>query len=80
MCATDTIKCDMNQYTTTPTPTPYIPSTHEYHKFTSTNTHPANSLLKIINFNLEDIKQWKILDSGATSNFLLSDAQMDDKR
>ena len=34
----------------------------------------ANSILKTINFNLEDIKDWAILDSGATSHFLVTDA------
>ena len=31
-------------------------------------------MLKKINFNLEDIKNWSILDSGATSHFLVTDA------
>ena len=69
ICATNNIKCDVN-----------TPSKHEYHKSTSTYSHAANSLLKTIDFNLEDIKQWAILDSGATSIFLLSDALMDDER
>jgi hypothetical protein len=34
----------------------------------------ANALLKTIDFELEDIKNWAILDSGATSHFLLSTA------
>ena len=33
----------------------------------------ANSILKTINFNLEDSKDWAILDSGATSHFLVTD-------
>ena len=37
-------------------------------------TQAANSMLKTINFNLEDIKDWAILDSGATSHFLVTDA------
>ena len=28
----------------------------------------ASSMLKTINFNLEDIKDWTLLDSGATSS------------
>ena len=35
----------------------------------------ASSMLSTINFNVEDIKQWAILDSGATSHFLCMDAQ-----
>ena len=80
VCVTDYIKCDVNQYTTTPTPTPSTPSKQKYHKSTSTYAHLANLLLKTINFILEDIKQWAILDSSATSNFLLSDAPMNDER
>ena len=34
----------------------------------------AHSMLKTITFNLEDIKDWAILDSGATSQFLVTDA------
>ena len=68
-CAANNIKCDDN-----------TPSKYEYHKSASTYSHAANSLLKTIEFNLEDIKQWVILDSGATSNFLLSEAPMDDER
>ena len=33
----------------------------------------ANSMLKTINFNLQDIKDWSISDSGASSHFLLTD-------
>ena len=31
-------------------------------------------MLKTINFNLQDIKDWAILDSGATRHFLVTDA------
>ena len=31
-------------------------------------------MLKTTNFNIEDIKDWVILDSGATSQFLVTDA------
>ena len=43
-------------------------------KINSTYAHAANSLLATINFNLEDIRNWAILDSGATSHFLIPDA------
>ena len=33
----------------------------------------ANSMLKTINFNLEDTKDWAILNSGATSHLLVTD-------
>ena len=74
------IKCDVNQYTTTPPPTPYTTSRHTYHKSANIYLHAANSLLKTIDFNLEDIKQWAILESGATSHFLLTDAPREDER
>ena len=76
----DNIKFDVNQYTATSTPTPYTPSRHTYHKSVNTYSHVANSLLKTIDFNLEDIQQWAILDSGATSHFLLTDSPIDDER
>ena len=31
-------------------------------------------MLKTINFNLEEVKDWTVLDSGATSHFLVTDA------
>ena len=38
----------------------------------------AEKLLRTINFDLEDIKEWAILDSGATSHFLVMDAPVDE--
>ena len=32
----------------------------------------VNSMLRTIDFNLEDIKNWEILDSGATSRFIVT--------
>ena len=40
--------------------------------------HVANQLLKTVDFSLEDIREWAILDSGATSHFLVVDAPADD--
>ena len=81
MCLKDTIKCDVNQFTITQIPNPYTyNSRHSYHKSANTYLHAATSLLKTINFNLEDIKQWAILDSGATRHILLTDAPIDDER
>ena len=34
----------------------------------------ANTLLKTIDFDLEDIRNWAIVDSGATSHFLVTEA------
>ena len=34
----------------------------------------ANSMLKTIDFNCNDIRDWEILDSGATRHFLVTDA------
>ena len=41
-------------------------------------TFVAGKVLKTINFNLEDIQEWAILDSGAMSHFLVIDASVDD--
>ena len=41
-------------------------------------SYAAEKLLRTINFDLEDIKNWAILDSGATSHFLVVDAPADD--
>ena len=43
-------------------------------KVGSSYASAANSLLGTINFNLEDIRNWAILDSGATSHFLVPEA------
>ena len=80
MCVEDNVKCDVNQYTTTPTPTPCTPSRKSYNKNATKYSHAANSLLKTIDFTIEDIKNWAILDSGATSNFLITDATIEDER
>ena len=36
--------------------------------------YAATKLLATVNINVKNIKEWEILDSGATSNFLVSDA------
>ena len=38
--------------------------------------HAANKLLVTINFNVSDIRKWAVVDSGATGNFLVSDAPL----
>ena len=40
--------------------------------------HAANQLLKTVDFTLEDIREWVILDSGATIHFLVVNAPADD--
>ena len=40
--------------------------------------HATNQLLKTVDFSLEDIREWAILDSGATSHFLVANAPADD--
>ena len=37
-------------------------------------THATNKFLKIIHLNPHNIKNWAILDSGATSSFLMTNA------
>ena len=38
-------------------------------KLSEMHNYAANQLLKTITVNIENVKQWAILDSGATSNF-----------
>ena len=38
----------------------------------------AEKLLKTVDIDMENIKEWAILDSGATSHFLVVDAPVDD--
>ena len=38
--------------------------------------HAANSLLATIDFSVSDIRKWAVMDSGATGNFLVSDAPL----
>ena len=38
----------------------------------------AEKLLRTINFDIEDIREWAILDSGATSHFLVVDAPVEE--
>ena len=38
----------------------------------------AEKLLRTINFDLKDIREWAILDSGATSHFLVVDAPVEE--
>ncbi|EJK70474.1 hypothetical protein THAOC_08166 [Thalassiosira oceanica] len=46
----------------------------------STYAQAANSLLKTVDFSIDDIRNWAILDSGATSNFLITEAPADDEQ
>ena len=43
-------------------------------KISKMHNFAANYLLKTVTVNMENLKQWAILDSGATSNFLMIDA------
>ena len=40
--------------------------------------YAAEKLLKTVDINVENIKEWAILDSGTTSHFLVMDAPVDD--
>ena len=40
--------------------------------------YAAEKLLKTVDFDIENIKEWAILESGATSHFLVVDAPVDD--
>ena len=41
-------------------------------------TYAAKKLLKTVNFDIKNIREWAILDSGATSLFLVVDTPVDD--
>ncbi len=43
-------------------------------------TFLAKDILQTINLNQDNIKKWAILDSRATSHFLVVDAPCDDAR
>ena len=65
------------------TPTPKLksfpPMSDRQHKRTYAQClFLANDLLKTTNLNRENIREWMILDSGATSQFLVVDAPCDD--
>ena len=45
-----------------------------------TYTYAANSLLSTVDFSVEDIRKWAILDSGATSHFLVPEAPVTNVR
>ena len=40
--------------------------------------YAAEKLLKTVDIDVENIKEWAILDSGATSHFLVVDAPVND--
>ena len=45
-------------------------------KFSDIHNYAANQLLKTVNVNMENVRQWAIFDSGATSNFPMTDAHI----
>ena len=56
---------------------PYTP-TYSTPPCKSQYANAAQSLLKTVDFKLEDLKNWAILDSGATSHFLITNAPVID--
>ena len=63
-----------------PTPTPSTQPPPITFVNQSNYKQAANSLLKTVDFSIDDVKRWAILDSGATSNFLITDAPADDEQ
>ena len=47
---------------------------------TSQCAYAAGKLLATVDFSVSDIRKWAVLDSGATGNFLVTDAPLVDKR
>ena len=60
-------------------PSPTSPKYEPYGNH-SQYAYAAEKLLAKIDFSVSDIKKWAVLDSGATGNFLVTDAPMVDKR
>jgi len=56
---------------------PYIP-TYSTPPCKSQYANAAQSLLKTVDFKVEDLKNWAILDSGARSRFLITNAPVID--
>ena len=52
----------------------YVPPTNYHQRVPGQFAYAASQLLRTVNFDLQDIKDWAILDSGATSHFLVTDA------
>ena len=66
-------------------PAPKITSSAPYHNRPQCEQNAqyllmANNLLKTISLNQENIREWSIVDYGATSHFLLIDALCNDVR
>ncbi len=67
--------------THTPELESYTPMRNSQHKRTQAQClFLANKLLNTINLNRENIREWAILNSGATSHFLIVNAPRDDVR
>ena len=56
------------------TNTPRMPVLDKTHKTTSQYGYAANTLISTVDINMENIKEWAILDSGATIHFLVTAA------
>ena len=54
--------------------TPRLPKIDTIHKKTSWYGFAANDLLSTVGINMENIKEWAILDAGVTSHFLATAA------
>ena len=60
-------------------PSPISPRFEQYGNH-SKYAYAAGKLLATVDFNISDIRKWAVLDSGATGNFLVTDAPMIDKK
>ena len=58
------------------------PTSPRYARYgnTSQYAYAAGNLLATIDFSVSDIRRWAVLDSGATGNFLVTNAPLVDKR
>ena len=79
--SSDNDKMSVNLYTMSPTPTPTLKAEQDLPAQRdpiqkSRYVYEANSLLSTIRLTKENTKDWAILDSGATSHFLIVEAPM----
>ena len=71
----------VNSYAHNPTPTPAtIPTSHPINSQQSQYSITAQAILGTVNLDTTNIHEWAILDSGATSHFLVSAAPTSNKK
>ena len=68
----------VNEYTESPTPTPTIIPSITSPVGGKRYSFAANALLETVDIDMSNIREWAILDSEATSHFLVTAASVSD--